>query len=953
MTEHREIKHTDPNGYPYISVTNDENGVRIYTLKNGLTVYLAQNFDAPKINTFIPVRTGSNADPSDNTGLAHYLEHMMFKGTSRIGSRNWEKEQPLLEELSELFEQHKAEQDADKKKEIYRKIDEVSLEASRYAIANEYDKCVSAIGATDTNAHTSLDETVYMNNIPASELERWLMIERERFSGLTLRLFHTELETVYEEFNRSQDSLQHQIYHKMMELLFPTHPNGQQTTIGKAEHLKNPSMKAIHKYFSDYYVPNNMALVLVGDLDFDKTISLVDQYFGDLTFRELPERIKITEEPITEIKTAVLQSPSAPEMHLAWRTDSYGTREAILCDMVANLLTNSGEAGLLDMNLMNAQKVLDAQAYSTFFNEYGYISMVAIPKDNQTLDEVKDLLLAEIDNIKRGNFPEWMLTAIFNDFKTSRLRSLETANGLATNLYQNFIRRQTWQNELEELSVYKSITKEEIVAFANSFFGDNYVAIYKEEGTNTDLIRVENPKITPVELNRDAKSDFLKQLQAFETVEAEPVFVDYHKEIEFTEINGHRVAFVENKKNSLSRVQYLFPVGSDHIKTMGMAMQLMNFLGTERYSADELKQEFFKLGVRFDFLVMPQKLLIILNGLQENMNEGIALLHHVLGSIKADQKVYRDFVKTVRDRRMAAKRSKNSIRQALLSYCKFGPESRKHDIVTNEELEAADCSDFTELIKNLPGYRYDINIYSKDGELIKNAVKTHVGTPHRESPPVKIFPENPTDGKVYFVDYDMVQMEIVSAARAEYTDPQHFGRIKVFNEYFGIGLSSVVFQEIRESKSLAYSAFVDYQTSTLRTNHNYVTAYIGTQADKLDAAVTALNQLMTNIPKIEIQFNNAKNSELSKIASERITDSRILANYMRDRDLGVDYDLRKDIYDEIQNLTMEAFITSYNAEMAGLSFNSGIIGKRSKLDMAAIAKLGELYELSLEELFNY
>lgn len=342
MEKYKTQQQIDRNGFSFETVSNDENGVRIYTLKNGLKVYLAQNFDAPRIQTYIPVRTGSNNDPKDNTGLAHYLEHMMFKGTSKIGSSNWEKESRLLAEISELYEKHKSEKDPERKREIYRKIDEVSQEASNFAIANEYDKCISSLGATGTNAHTWLDETVYKNNIPSNELEKWLKIEQERFSEIVLRLFHTELESVYEEFNRAQDNDSRLVNYALMELLFPKHPNGQQTTLGKAEHLKNPSMVAIHKYFEEYYVPNNYAMVLVGDLKFEETIQLVDQYFGKFKYRELPAKERITEEPLTKISSKTVKSPTIPRVQLAWRTDSYGTRENMLADICANILSNRG-----------------------------------------------------------------------------------------------------------------------------------------------------------------------------------------------------------------------------------------------------------------------------------------------------------------------------------------------------------------------------------------------------------------------------------------------------------------------------------------------------------------------------------------------------------------------------------------------------------------------------------
>ena len=470
-------KITDKSGYTYETVQNDKTGVRIYTLKNGLKVYLAKNDDAPRIQTYIPVRTGSNNDPSDNTGLAHYLEHMMFKGTSKLGSSDWEKEKVLIAQISDLYEKHKAEKDPEKKKAIYKKIDEVSQEASKYAIANEYDKAISSLGATGTNAHTWLDETVYKNNIPNNELEKWLKVEKERFSELVLRLFHTELEAVYEEYNRAQDNDSRLVNYELMDALFPKHPNGQQTTIGKSEHLKNPSMVAIHKYFDEYYVPNNYAMVLVGDLDFDKTIKLVDEYFGTFKFKELPMKKMVSEEPMTKIVERTVKSPSAPRLQMAWRTDSYGTQEARLADLVANILTNSGESGLIDLNINQKQKALRALAYESAFKNYGAFSMVIVPKNNQTLDDAKKLLLEQIDLVKKGDFPDWLIPAIVNDMKIQRMKSYETADGLATQLYGTFINKQDWEQELNEINEYEKITKADVVKFANHFFKDNYVVI--------------------------------------------------------------------------------------------------------------------------------------------------------------------------------------------------------------------------------------------------------------------------------------------------------------------------------------------------------------------------------------------------------------------------------------------------------------------------------------------
>lgn len=945
--------HSDKNGYPYETVTNDENNVRVYTLKNGLKVYLAQNFDAPKIQTYIPVRTGSNNDPEDNTGLAHYLEHMMFKGTSKIGTSNWEKEKELLDEISELFELHKAENNPEKKKEIYKKIDEVSQKASKFAIANEYDKAISSLGATGTNAHTWFDETVYKNNIPSNELEKWLKIEKERFSELVLRLFHTELESVYEEFNRAQDNDARLVQYALMELLFPTHPNGQQTTLGKAEHLKNPSMKAIHKYFEEYYVPNNYAIVLVGDLEFDETIKLVDEYFGKFEYRELPARTPVNEEPITEIRKRTVKNPTIPRIQIAWRTDSYGTQENIMADVVANILSNQGEAGLLDLNINNAQKALYATAFSMGLNEYGYFSAVIVPKENQTLDEAKDLILAEIEKVKKGDFPDWLLPAIMNDFKLQRLRGLETADGLATHLYQTFIRKQTWREELQELERYQQITKEEVVSFANDFFRENYVAVYKEKGENENLIRVENPGITPVQINRDEKSNFLKEILNIPSKEIKPQFIDYQKEIAEDKLDGKKVSFVKNKYNDIAQVHYIFPFGSDHDRELSLATMVLQYLGTDRFTTEELKQEFYKIGISNDFKTAPDQLTISLTGLEENLEKGIELLHHWMNNCVPDQQVYDECIKTILESREAAKKDKNKIMQALQHYAKFGNNSRFRDVVSRERLEEIKCEEMTDKMKSLFSFPYEIFFYGIDFESFKNYSKPYVKPETSKIPEKKIYPEPETKGKVYFVNYDMVQMEMAKVGRGNLVNTKNFGKINVFNEYFGSGLSSIVFQEIRESKSLAYSAYVSYQANPELQHPDYVTTYVGTQPDKLGIAVETMSDLMNELPQVEIQFNNSKNAALKQLAAGRITRTNIFFNHLRLKKLGIDYDLRTDLFEEIEKLSLHDLTQFYNSNIKPIDFNVAIIGKRENLDMESVGKMGAFKELSVEEIFNF
>jgi predicted Zn-dependent peptidase len=303
------ISEKDVSGYAYEEVTNDPHKARIYTLNNGLKVYLAKNTDEPRIQTLIAVRAGAKDDPRDNTGLAHYLEHMMFKGSKHFGTADWEKESVLLDSITNLFEAHKAATTPDAKKAIYKQIDAVSQEASKFAISNEYDKIAGAIGASGTNAFTSYDMTAYVNDIPANELEKFLKLEYDRFSNIQLRLFHTELETVYEEFNMYQDQGASRMWNKVFEGLFEKHPY-KVDVIGLPEHLKSPSMKSVMAFQKYYYVPNNMAVILSGDLDFESTIQIVDKYFGQAKPAEDLKRVEpVKEEAITATKTFEVSTP--------------------------------------------------------------------------------------------------------------------------------------------------------------------------------------------------------------------------------------------------------------------------------------------------------------------------------------------------------------------------------------------------------------------------------------------------------------------------------------------------------------------------------------------------------------------------------------------------------------------------------------------------------------------
>ncbi|MCA0931947.1 insulinase family protein [Lutimonas saemankumensis] len=955
-TDYKVQSEKDLNGYVYETVSNDPTGLRLYTLDNGLKVYLSQNKDEPTIQTFIPVRAGSNYDPKDNTGLAHYLEHMVFKGTDKIATLNWEEEKKLIAEISDLYEKHKAEPDLAKKLAIYREIDSISYIASGYAVANEYDKMVSLLGASGTNAHTWYEETVYKNKIPANELEKWASLESERFGKLVLRLFHTELEAVYEEFNRGQDNDGRKAHYAKMEALFPTHPYGQQTTIGTSEHLKNPSMVAIKNYFDTYYVPNNMAVVLVGDIDFDKTIKTIDATFGKFEFKEVKHPELPKEEPLAGIVSREVFGPNNESVTVSFRTGGIGSEDQKYITLIDMILANSS-AGLMDLNLNQKQLVQYATSSPFFQNDYGTLTFSGTPKAGQTLDEVKDLMLSQAELIKSGDFEDWMIEAVVNDLKLTEMRGYENSTALASMYYNAFIHDEKWSDKIRFLDDLKKISKNELVSFANDFFNNNYVVVYKRQGEDKNIAKVENPGITPIQINRGAESDYLKEFVKIESTDLQPVFVDYKKEIQADRLeSGLEVSNIKNLNNDLFNLNIIFDMGKDNDKKLSLAVGYLEFLGTDQYSAEELKKEFYKLGINYSVSTGNDRSYVAISGLQENLDPGLELLEHLMDNVVADQEAYDLYVERILKAREDGKTQKGNILQnGLNSFAQYGEDSRLRNIYTAEELKNMDVSELVDIITDLNNYKHRIFYYGKDVQAAKTALNKHhkVLESLKEYPPAKEYKQLATGKNVYFADFDMVQAEMFFIAKGEQFDAKKMALATVFNSYFGQGFSSVVLQEIRESKGLAYAAAAGYLPSSKKENYDRTFAYIGTQANKVPEAVEAMLNLLNNMPEAEQQFITAKESALKQIASQRITKSNIFWSYENLKKRGLDYDNREEMYKEIQEMTMADLSNFFASNIKGQDYSVSVIGNKKDLDMQALKKLGKVHEMDIDYLFNY
>ncbi len=951
------VKKTDSNGFSYETVEGDPLKARIYTLKNGLTVYLTEYHNEPRVQTFVAVRAGSKTDPATHTGLAHYLEHLMFKGSSKIGSSNWKEEEKLIDEIEKLYNVYGQLQDTALRANVYAEIDSVSSLAAKYAIANEYDKLLSNIGAQGTNAYTWFEQTVYVNDIPSNEIEKWAQIESERFGEVVPRLFHTELEAVYEEKNRGLDSDRRKTWEAMFAGLFQKHQYGTQTTLGTIDHLQNPSITEIKKYFKANYIPNNMAVCMSGDFDTENTIKVIDKHFSKLKSAPLPSYIPPVESPIKSPVIKEVKGPDAESVSIGFRFPGRNSKESLIMELISMILSNS-QAGLIDLNLNQKQAVLGAYAFPLRLKDYSTLILGGTAKEGQSLEETRDLLLAQLEIIKKGEFDDWLLPAIINDYKRSRTIEYESNKSRADAFVQSFIYHTPWVHYVHEIDALSKITKKEIVGFANNMLKDNYVIVYKRTGED-QVKKVSKPKITPVEVNREQQSEFYKQVFAQKSEKIQPVYLDFDKDISKSMLaNDIQLLYNQNKENDLFELYYVFDIGRNNDKKLSLAVQYLNYIGTDKYSAEEIKKEFYKLGCDFSVFTSEDQVYVSLDGLNSSFEKALELFEEFLASTQADDKALKELIGRILKSRENSKLDKRKIlSKGLVNYAKYGPKNPFTNILSTDELNATKGDVLVHKLKELYKYDHRVLYYGPQSQNQLSAIlnKTHkTAAKKKEVPAPIVYKELPIDkNEVLFIDYDMVQTEIVFLSQSEMYNKNMVPKSKLFNEYFGGNMGSIVFQELRESKALAYSVRSSYSIAKYKDRHNYVVSYIGTQSDKIFDAIEGMEELLTTMPVSQNSFANAQESIRNSMATDRIIKSSKLFAYEKAKKLGLDYDIRKDIYEFNDKATIEDIKAFHSTYLKGQKKALLVIGKKDNIDIKALGKYGAVKELTLEEVFGY
>ncbi len=950
---------TIPTKRVYQSVPNDPLNVQSYTLSNGLRLFLSVNKNEPRIHTNIAVRAGSKHDPPDTTGLAHYMEHMLFKGTSRIGAVDWEQEKIFLERISDLYEAHRQATTEEERKAIYREIDQVSYEAAQLVAPNEYDKLASALGAKGTNAYTWVEQTVYVNDIPTNELERWMELESERFRMMALRLFHTELETVYEEFNIGQDRDFRKVSKTIRQELFPNHPYGQQTTIGSAEHLRKPSHVNIQWYFSTYYVPNNMAIILSGDFDPDEVVALAEKYFGGYKAKSIPE-FQFEEQPeLTQPVHREVFGQESPYLEIGWRLGGSKTDDPLMMSMISGLLHND-QAGLMDIYLNQQQKVLESETWAWMYEDYAAFGLYGKPREGQSLEEVEALLLEQIDRLAAGDFETWLMEAVIKDMRVTELKSFEN-NPSRVNMMTNvFVTGMGWERFVNRYDWYAKVSKEDIVNFVKKHLRrDNFVTVFKRQGDDPNVIKVEKPEITPVSLKREAISDYAKSFLSKSAPRLEPTFADFEKNIRQHQLkNGRPFFYVKNPNNELFRLDFIFEMGKSSDRDLSIALLKLPYLGTSQYSPEALQTEFFRLGLSFGTNCYDERSYFTLTGLDESLEEGLKLISHLLREVQPNAEALQNVVADILVKRENDKHDRNVIlREAMSNYAKHGADSPftyRHSV---DDLRQLDAEALTAKIKNLIHFEHQLYYYGpRKMEAVASLLEKHHQLPASLQPvlPNKIFPQLDTNPEILFLDFPIVQADVmlVSKGTPTFNLEEHIMRTW-YNEYFGYGLSSIVFQEIRESRALAYATYAYYSTPSHQHKGHYLLAYVGTQPDKLTEAIPALKEILENMPVVEAQMEHARLSILKQIESERVAPSKLFWEYRANLDKGYSHDLNRDIYERLSRATPQDLIDFHQKYVKGREYTFLVLGSKDRLDMNYLSTFGPVKELQLQDVFGY
>lgn len=934
--------------------------VKEYRLENGLTVWLNEDHSQPKVFGAVVVKAGAKDCP--DTGIAHYFEHMMFKGTDRIGTLDYESEKVLLDSIAMKYDELAMTEDTAARARLQKEINELSIRSSEYVIPNEFNRLINRFGGSGLNAATSYDATIYFNTFSPQYMVQWAEINSERLINPVFRLFQSELETVYEEKNMYGDFIGGQVMDTLMARYFGPHPYAY-PIIGSTKNLKNPRLTEMHKFFEDYYVASNMALILSGDFDAQQVMPILEKAFSRIRSGNAPKQEKVMLPPFNGRETMKVKFPIPfiKAMGLGFRGVSANHEDQVALNIAVNLLNNANGTGYLD-KLMVEHKLMGALAINESMNEAGILAVAIMPKLLiQSYSSAEKMVWDEINRVKNGDFSDEMFNSLKLEQKRQYASSLENIDSRATIMMNLFSQGKSWNDYLNEVARIESITKEDVVRVAQKYFSNNYLCVTKSTG-KYPKDNLPKPAFSPVvPRNADASSSYAKQLEKIPEQQVAPRIIDFEKDVKTSKLTPLVTLYTTpNPLNDIFTLNISYGIGALEQPELMQLTNYLQLLGTESLSFEQFRSRLQSIGSTLAFDVTPDAFVMKVTGFDNHIDETMKLVGDFIRHAKADDKKLRQIVDDAKVSEKAFFKSGDNVASALLEQVKYGDQSRYLRKLSLSQIKKLKGKDMLAIYDKVRSVQCDLHYCGTlPVEKVIGTIRQHLPlertTVASNSPYYRELKQydRPT---VFFIDMpDMAQSIVYGYVKGDPVDDKasrHASRL--FSVYFGGDMSSLMFQEIREFRSFAYRTSGRYQLP----NHAHkgtagsFTAMLSTQSDKTLDALGVLDSLIREMPLKPERVEAVKQTLVNRINNDYPPFRNLSEKVASARMEGFDRDPAEEFLRDIATMDMQDISRFYREQISGRPVVYVIAGNRKHIDMKKLAEYGTIIKVKKKDIYK-
>lgn len=946
----------------YQSQAEDLNALKVkeYRLENGLTVWLNEDHSQPKVFGAVVMKAGAKDCP--DTGIAHYFEHMMFKGTDRIGTLDYESEKVLLDSIAMKYDELAMTEDTAARARLQKEINELSIRSSEYVIPNEFNRLINRFGGSGLNAATSYDATIYFNTFSPQYMVQWAEINSERLINPVFRLFQSELETVYEEKNMYGDFIGGQVMDTLMARYFGPHPYAY-PIIGSTKNLKNPRLTEMHKFFEDYYVASNMALILSGDFDAQQVMPILEKAFSRIRSGNAPKQEKVMLPPFNGRETMKVKFPIPfiKAMGLGFRGVSANHEDQVALNIAVNLLNNANGTGYLD-KLMVEHKLMGALAINESMNEAGILAVAIMPKLLiQSYSSAEKMVWDEINRVKNGDFSDEMFNSLKLEQKRQYASSLENIDSRATIMMNLFSQGKSWNDYLNEVARIESITKEDVVRVAQKYFSNNYLCVTKSTG-KYPKDNLPKPAFSPVvPRNADASSSYAKQLEKIPEQQVAPRIIDFEKDVKTSKLTPLVTLYTTpNPLNDIFTLNISYGIGALEQPELMQLTNYLQLLGTESLSFEQFRSRLQSIGSTLAFDVTPDAFVMKVTGFDNHIDETMKLVGDFIRHAKADDKKLRQIVDDAKVSEKAFFKSGDNVASALLEQVKYGDQSRYLRKLSLSQIKKLKGKDMLAIYDKVRSVQCDLHYCGTlPVEKVIGTIRQHLPlertTVASNSPYYRELKQydRPT---VFFIDMpDMAQSIVYGYVKGDPVDDKasrHASRL--FSVYFGGDMSSLMFQEIREFRSFAYRTSGRYQLP----NHAHkgtagsFTAMLSTQSDKTLDALGVLDSLIREMPLKPERMEAVKQTLVNRINNDYPPFRNLSEKVASARMEGFDRDPAEEFLRDIATMDMQDISRFYREQISGRPVVYVIAGNRKHIDMKKLAEYGTIIKVKKKDIYK-